>query len=53
LIGDDHISWSEEIYRIFGVDENEFEPTINSLTDLVHKRDLGRVVQVFQRAIIE
>lgn len=53
LIGEDEISWSEEIFRIFGVDENQYTPNINSLTDLVHKRDLGRVVQVFQRAIIE
>ncbi len=53
LIGEDEISWSEEIYRIFGVDENHFTPYINTLTDLIHKRDLGRVVQVFQRAIIE
>ncbi|PCJ97869.1 MAG: PAS domain-containing sensor histidine kinase [Zetaproteobacteria bacterium] len=53
LIGEDNISWSEEIFRIFGVDQNQYEPCINGLTDLIHKRDLGRVVQVFQRAIIE
>lgn len=53
LIGDDNVSWSEEIFRIFGVDQNQFSPSINNLTDLIHKRDLGRVVQVFQRAIIE
>ena len=53
LIGEEYISWSEEIFRIFGVDQNHFKPSINSLTSLVHKRDLGRVVQVFQRAIIE
>lgn len=53
LIGDESISWSEEIFRIFGIDQNHFRPSINSVTDLIHKRDLGRVVQVFQRAIIE
>ena len=53
LIGEEYISWSEEIYRIFGVDQNHFKPSINTLTGLIHKRDLGRVVQVFQRAIIE
>ncbi len=53
MIGDENISWSEEIFRIFGVDQNQFKPTISSLTNLIHKRDLGRVVQVFQRAIIE
>lgn len=53
LIGKDDISWSEEIFRIFGVDENQYKPNITTLTSLIHKRDLGRVVQVFQRAIIE
>jgi two-component system cell cycle sensor histidine kinase PleC len=53
LIGEDDISWSEEIFRIFGVDQNHFTPAINTLGDLVHKRDLGRVIQIFQRAIIE
>ncbi len=53
LIGEDNISWSEEIFRIFGVDQDGFKPSINTLTDLVHKRDLGRLVQALQRAIIE
>ncbi len=53
IIGEENISWSEEIFRIFGVDQDEFEPSIDSLTGLVHKRDLGRVVQLLQRAIIE
>ncbi len=53
MIGDKNISWSEEIFRIFGVDQHQFKPSINNLINLVHKRDLGRVVQVFQRAIIE
>lgn len=53
MIGQDNIAWSEEIYRIFGVDQNHFKPCLNKMTDLIHKRDIGRVVQVFQRAIIE
>ncbi len=53
MVGDENISWSEEIFRIFGVDQHQFKPSINALIDLIHKRDLGRVVQVFQRAIIE
>lgn len=53
LIGDENISWSEEIFRVFGLDKNDFKPTINALTPLIHKRDLGRVVQIFQRAMIE
>ncbi len=53
LIGEDNISWSEEIFRVFGLDKHDFKPTINALTPLIHKRDLGRVVQIFQRAMIE
>ncbi len=53
VVGDENISWSEEIFRIFGVDQHQFKPNINALIELIHKRDLGRVVQVFQRAIIE
>ena len=53
LIGEEEISWSEEIFRIFGVEAEHFTPSINTLGDLVHKRDLGRVIQIFQRAIIE
>ncbi len=53
LIGEEEISWSEEIFRVFGLDKNAFKPTINALTPLIHKRDLGRVVQIFQRAMIE
>ena len=53
LIGEDEISWSEEIFRIFGVDADQFTPSIDTLGNLVHKRDLGRVIQIFQRAIIE
>ena len=53
IIGQDNLSWSEEIYRIFGVDADHFQPSLNKLTDMIHKRDIGRVVQAFQRAIIE
>lgn len=53
LIGEEEISWSEEIFRVFGLDKSAFKPTINALTPLIHKRDLGRVVQIFQRAMIE
>ncbi len=53
MIGEDSISWSDEIYRIFGLKAGEFTPSLGTLTDLVHKRDIGRVMQAFQRAIIE
>lgn len=52
-VGAETIEWSDEIYRIFGVAIDEFIPTFESVNDLLHKRDLGRLMQAFQRAIIE
>lgn len=52
-IGHDIITWSDEIYRIFGVNRESFTPNLDSLTARVHKRDINRVMQAFQRAIIE
>lgn len=52
-MGDSSISFSEEIYRIFGVDSNEFHPTLDNLGKWIHKRDIGRLLQAFQRAMLE
>lgn len=51
-IGEEKVEWSEEIYRIFGVDES-FKPTLDSIVKMVHKRDIPRANQIFQRAIFE
>lgn len=53
VVGRDGIEWSDQIYRIFGVTRDEFAPSIDTLNSMVHRRDVGRVVQGFQRAIIE
>lgn len=47
------IEWSNEIYNIFGVNRDTFEPSVHALSPYIHKRDLGRVLQIFQRAMIE
>ncbi|MGB1077185.1 MAG: PAS domain-containing protein, partial [Bdellovibrionales bacterium] len=47
------IEWSDEIYRIFGLDQEDFEPSIETLTRYLARRDLGRTMQAFQRAMIE
>ena len=52
-VGSTEIEWSSQIYKIFGVDENEFHPTLDNVNALLHKRDVGRLLQAFQRAIIE
>lgn len=52
-VGAGDIEWSDEIYRIFGVATDEFQPTLDNLNDMLHRRDIGRLLQAFQRAIIE
>lgn len=52
-VGQDSVEFSDEIYRIFGVDRESFTPTLDAVNALLHKRDVGRLLQAFQRAIIE
>jgi two-component system cell cycle sensor histidine kinase PleC len=52
-VGDQYIQFSDEIYRIFGVNRDEFVPTIESVNGMLHRRDVGRMAQGFQRAMIE
>lgn len=52
-IGDDHIDFSDEIYKIFGIERGRFTPSLDNLSDYVHRRDVGRLLQAFQRAILE
>ncbi|MCB9990381.1 MAG: PAS domain-containing protein [Rhodospirillales bacterium] len=53
IVGAEDIVWSDEIYRIFGVEKDGFVPTLDNLNTMLHRRDLGRLMQAFQRAIIE
>lgn len=52
-VGATDIEWSAQIYRIFGVNEDEFHPTMDAVNAMLHRRDVGRLLQAFQRAIIE
>ena len=52
-VGGEHIEWSDEIFRIFGAKRDDFQPTLDSVNRLLHRSDIGRMVQAFQRAIIE
>ncbi|MCB9987896.1 MAG: PAS domain-containing protein [Rhodospirillales bacterium] len=52
-VGEETIEWSKQIYRIFGVEKDDFTPTLDNINGMLHKRDLGRLMQAFQRAIIE
>ena len=53
VLDNDAIEWSEEIFRIFGVDPENFTPSLMSMTDMVHREDNDRVNQALQRAVIE
>jgi two-component system cell cycle sensor histidine kinase PleC len=52
-VGAEKIEWSDQIYKIFGVERGEFIPTLDNANARLHKRDVGHMTQAFQRAIIE
>ncbi|MDH5721839.1 MAG: ATP-binding protein [Alphaproteobacteria bacterium] len=52
-IGEDYVSCSEEMARIFGYLEETDKIEMNWFMERVHKFDVGRVGQIFQRAMIE
>lgn len=52
-IGQDSLAFSDQLYVIFGLDADSFSPTLKNITDMIHKDDADRMMQVFQRAIIE
>lgn len=51
-VGHKAIEWSDEIYRIFGLDSDTFIPTLSSVNSYIHAEDVGRIYQAFQRALI-
>jgi formate hydrogenlyase transcriptional activator len=44
------VCWSEEVYRIFGLDSLEFTPSMEAFWTLVHPEDLAKVQHEAQRA---
>lgn len=53
VIGETGMEWSDQIYRMFGRSREEFTPTIDALNHMIHRRDVAKVIQAFQRAMIE
>lgn len=43
--------WSEELYRIFGVNPEKFEPTYESFLDAVHAEDRERVAATLNKSL--
>jgi len=52
-VGADDIEFSNQLFTIFGLSKNEFSPTLDNVNNMIHRQDSGRMMQVFQRAIIE
>ncbi len=46
------MEWSDQIYNIFGVDKNGFNPTVDTVSAMLMKRDVGRISRSFQRAMV-
>lgn len=45
------LTWSEETYRIFGCSPKEFEPTYESLFELIHPDDRASVDEAYSKSI--
>jgi len=45
-----NLSWSDEIYRIFGYEPGSFEPSIEIFNSAVHPDDLTKIVESEKRA---
>jgi PAS domain S-box-containing protein len=52
-IATDHVTWSEELYRIYGVRSDRFSGSYGSNLDRVHADDRARVARVIENAVAE
>ena len=50
-IGADRVTWSDQLYRIFGVEHEDFNATFDAYLDLVHPHDRRRVNEQIQEAL--
>ena len=51
--GTGHMSWSDELYRIYGVDAGQLQPTFETFLERVHPADRVRTATVVARALAE
>lgn len=45
------VFWSEEVYRIFGVDPQTFQPSLEAFLDRIHPEDQERMQSIFQNLL--
>lgn len=48
-----HLSWSEEMYRIFGREPGSFEPSAKTTLDAIHPDDRQLAITSFQNAMVD
>ncbi|MDQ7001605.1 MAG: response regulator, partial [Ghiorsea sp.] len=47
----DHLTWSDEIYRIFEIDKTTFGASYDAFLDAIHPEDRDRVNQAYTQAL--
>jgi len=47
-----HLTWSEEVFRIFGLDEKHFVPSYEAFLAIIHPDDRERVDAAYQNSLI-
>ncbi|MEA2248770.1 MAG: hypothetical protein QOH46_3299 [Solirubrobacteraceae bacterium] len=52
-ISTDRVTWSDELYRIYGVHQDRFSGSYGSNLDRVHTDDRARVARVIENAVAE
>ncbi|MBN2897104.1 MAG: response regulator [Campylobacterales bacterium] len=46
-----HLSWSDEIFRIFEIDSTRFEPSYEGFLNAIHPEDVARVNEAFAASV--
>jgi diguanylate cyclase (GGDEF)-like protein/PAS domain S-box-containing protein len=49
----DHLIWSEEVYRIFEIDADHFSATLEAFLSAIHAEDRAEVEQAFAASVAE
>lgn len=52
-IEDANMHWSNQLYELFGVEQGHFTPSFGAVNDMIHSRDLERVLHAFERGMID